>query len=393
MKNRLFFLFIFLAAVASSNSVHAATYRICLNWRVYTDDSGNGEDNYASGSLWKARGTRYTVLPASGSDTPIAFGYTEQSGGCFNLTASASSFRIQTYLEAKLGDNVKITTHSAGSDTVLWTMIDTGTLSSTSTNYLEAKNTRRTNIMGIAQYVAYSWLSTSPSGISNIHIRLRDEGCPGSNDNSSCASFSRDMIFIRSGGVRRKFNIGHEMGHMLYMKYRGGVYEFDCERDEGGAHCTTLDASHGSHAIHTKENTSCALAEGFAHFVAADAFNSHDEEDGYFYYYKTLYDPLLDVASGPTGGPLKFLETRCEGSDQFRGVELDWLRTFWNYHTDTGTKPTHQQIFQHVNATHDDARFEPETTVNVFAIMHDAAPNLNLLNRWTNLGDRYGINH
>jgi hypothetical protein len=189
MNNRIYILALFFLVALHSQVAHATTYRVCLLWEAFTDDSGNGEDHYASSSLWKARGNRYSVLPASGSDTILQSGYTEQSGGCFNLTASGSSFRIRMFLEAIVGDNVKITAHKSGSNTLLYTMIDTGTLSTTSTNYLVAGNSNRTNIMGIAQYVAYQWLSSSPSGISDIAIRLREEQYPTSTGDSSCASW------------------------------------------------------------------------------------------------------------------------------------------------------------------------------------------------------------
>jgi hypothetical protein len=391
MKTRAIRILLFLATLIYSSSVYAATYRICLNWKVFTDDSGNGEDNYSSGDLWRARGNRYEVLPASGSDSVIASGYTSVSSGCFDLTAAASQFRIKMYLEAKLGANkdVKITTHREGSFAPLVTEIVTGTLSSTSTNYLASGTSDRINIMGIAQYVAHSWLSTSTSGVGNIHIRLRDEACPESDGNSSCASWEDDIVYIKQAGVRRKFNIGHEMGHMLYMKYRNDSYVFNCARNEGGSKCESKDTSHGSHAIHTKELASCALAEGFAHFVAVDAFNHHDEEDGIFYYYKSLYDPLIDVESGPTGGASRFLETQCSGVDTNFGVELDWLRAFWAYHTDgVGLRPTHEEIFKHVSDTHDDPDF---SSVHIHQKMVNNAPNSILLTRWANLGTPYGI--
>jgi hypothetical protein len=153
-----------------------------------------------------------------------------------------------------------------------------------------------------------------------------------STGDSSCASWGDDIVDIRSGGVRRKFNIGHEMGHMLYMKYRGGKFPFDCQlhSEHVGELCKTLDASHGSHAIHTEEFASSALGEGFAHFVASDVFNDHSEANGSFNYDKTLYDPLINFETGPAGGVSRFLETNCEEITH-RGVELDWLGAFWNY--------------------------------------------------------------
>jgi hypothetical protein len=194
--------------------------------------------------------------------------------------------------------------------------------------------------------------------------------------------------------VRRKFNIGHEMGHMLYMKYRGGEYIFNCEDNDQGTICGTLDSSHGNHAIHTKERSSCAFAEGFAHFVAADVFNDHLEQDGIFYYYKSLYDPLLNIETGPTGGISKFLEMKCMDPKEFRGVELDWLRAFWHYHARPGAqlRPTHEQIFRHVKDTHDDPGFLP-VKKNVHQLMLNNAPTSLLITRWSDAGVENGINH
>ncbi len=106
------------------------------------------------------------------------------------------------------------------------------------------------------------------------------------------------------------------------------------------------------HGIRSAERSSGALIEGFAHFVAAVAFNKI-EETGEFRYYKKIdpvsYPDYADFVAGEyrlalegggagtLGGQSRWVETRCpnDWANPTREIssEIDWLRFFWQFLT------------------------------------------------------------
>ncbi len=59
---------------------------------------------------------------------------------------------------------------------------------------------------------------------------------------------------------------------------------------------------------------------------------------------------------GPVGGETAYMENVCASADAGWGVELDWLRTFWDYHTDShsgSSKPSHKVIMEQMARAHD----------------------------------------
>ncbi len=97
------------------------------------------------------------------------------------------------------------------------------------------------------------------------------------------------------------------------------------------------------------------MGEGFAHFFSTDVFNQHSST-AYFDYYKESYPGKVNVETGPIGGTTAYMENECASADVGWGTELDWLRTFWDYHTDShssSSKPSHQAIVEHMEDAHD----------------------------------------
>jgi hypothetical protein len=135
--------------------------------------------------------------------------------------------------------------------------------------------------------------------------------------------------------------------------------------EEWGPHGARCDSNliEGGHALHSAEYQLGAFTEGIAHYFSTLAFNNHGQTDGDFEYYKKHDDDgpynyeTVDVEQGPTGGVNAYLRStsgcECGSNCADYGVELDWLRFYWDYRTNSGTKPTHRQIFDHLNTTYD----------------------------------------
>jgi hypothetical protein len=101
----------------------------------------------------------------------------------------------------------------------------------------------------------------------------------------------------------------------------------------------TCPATANDHSIGSQEWVSGAMIEGWGHFFAADVFNDDSEADCGFEYYKTTFSdssPAIDCESGNSPYVLAYMENECGPTVDNRGVELDWLRQFWDVHTNGG---------------------------------------------------------
>ena len=68
-----------------------------------------------------------------------------------------------------------------------------------------------------------------------------------------------------------------------------GSYDDD---ELGATPCSYHDADGpGRHAMRSREYEAAAFTEGFAHFIAALAWNDHTTTDGRFRYYKNITTP------------------------------------------------------------------------------------------------------
>lgn len=151
---------------------------------------------------------------------------------------------------------------------------------------------------------------------------------------------------LSDGQAGRKFIIIHEMGHRITKFLAPAVnwyldYTFD--NDDGPEDC--LEEGYDpneDHSMRSEEYAAPALAEGFAHFYAADVWNHHDTNNCGFVYYKPVegvINPVVNCESqvGTPDFDNAYLESVCDYG-LVNGVELDWLRAFWDVHTD-GASP------------------------------------------------------
>lgn len=398
----------------SPTLARAGTFKLCLLYHATTVDSGIGEDYYTSTNWWRARGAKVEVYdslwpyaklwPPAGQDP-----YAGAGDGCVTVSipgVDQTQLRVRMYMETRLGrsDNITIQAIDADQTEPGYVTILTSTMSSGDTRWIYGPSSQLSNLVAIASFAFYWWDTHDPSGqgLTGSHtFKIRNEDCPGYPGNS-CAPFP--TAYIAPGHNPRKFAIAHEVGHLVYQAYRvdegsSASYSFDCSSNVGGPACTYADPTPGSpealeHALHSMEWGSCALGEGFAHFFATDAFNSHGQSGAIFGYYKYLdqQDPyIVNVENGPTGGVTAYMENMCVGTPfDGRGTELDWLRTFWDYHTNPGSQPGHTLIMDEMRRAHDDDGFGSSAA---YQTMRTAAGADGLKARWDEMGQWNGIDY
>jgi hypothetical protein len=89
----------------------------------------------------------------------------------------------------------------------------------------------------------------------------------GSNPPCPCGAFTNSRhcgsnFCIKDGDENRKFLIGHEYGH-VNLENTAGSFNLDCSEGAPG--------SGNSHTMVSYEYMACAMMEGWADFVSADA--------------------------------------------------------------------------------------------------------------------------
>lgn len=380
----------FVMAVAAPSGAHAYNYKFCMYYHATTVDSGNGEDYYQNTSYWRARGAKVRVRTISWPYSTVYEGYARDDYGCFEFSSSGQQFYVDLYAETRLGQSGNVSLkarldHSNNPGPVSYWTILTSQLSG-GTHHLYGPASRLSNLIGIGSFVFHWFDSRSGTRMPGDHeVNLWDDPCPGY-PNNSCAP--DDDVYINPDLNNRKFHIGHEMGHrIMYMKR--GVWPYNCTYNEDPA-CSYLPD--GEHSLHSKEYSTCAISEAWAHFVSVDAFNSHDQTDAHFQYYKTTIATDVNVENGNVGGATAYMESVCTEPYGGYGVELDWLRTFWDYHTNSnpGGKPSHFEIMDQLDAAYDHPQFGVN---NAWIKIYEAALNDGFGPRFLEMADWNGVNH
>jgi hypothetical protein len=173
-------------------------------------------------------------------------------------------------------------------------------------------------------------------------------------------------IYISGNHADRKYVIAHEVGHALIFihgkeTYGWNMYDVgygafgysnafgdlgDPQGRSAGPDCEWIA---DSHHLHSLESSNAAFEEGWAQFVATASWNSEEETDAFFHYYKDGADEV-DMENGPLGGVTAYIRNVCDcegdalgascpGDSPMKegwGVELDWARAFWDLHTPGG---------------------------------------------------------
>ncbi len=181
---------------------------------------------------------------------------------------------------------------------------------------------------------------------------------------------------LSGNAARRKFTIAHEMGHLLQIKKM-------CHRDGGGTCTPSLTAytiktrfewqpgdtpstaclspsgaGNADHFYNSTEYQAAAASEGWAHYVAAFAFNNPANVARFKPNSPVQWNYLTGGANGESDDPFSVQgaelggdyggaewtdpPTRVQGRDLYgqfcladgaanRGTEMDWMRFWWDF--------------------------------------------------------------
>ncbi len=164
------------------------------------------------------------------------------------------------------------------------------------------------------------WRAARVAEANTFDVYLEDRNNAGS-------EFEDGDVFIKSGDSSKKFVIAHEMGHALAACYAGAAFGADCDFNDSAC-------SASSHSMTSKEYQPCAFSEGLAHAFSAFTWNLTTESDCAFGYWGGGGYPV--DCEGSQTHVNRYMEINCSTPFSDKGVELDWLKAFWDVHTNGG---------------------------------------------------------
>lgn len=398
-----------------------ADREVCIRYAVETVDSNQGEDYYKLNDevhpYWKARGAYFQVFDPDDPDPnePLGLRKIKQGtaalvNGCFTITdqemGTADDVFIVSYLDAQIG-SYYVRARQLGTETTgcnpdpfadyslepnqyCKPVVHTGTTAPLPNNqkyYFTFPSSIETNLMALTQFAVYWWDHFDPVNhpmtITTVSLDVVIDGT-GCTDASPCSNggwleagdASEQVIHVAPKFDRQlyKFLVAHEVGHVAELTYANREYGNDDHYYHGatdnhpnpydlvdGGSCASDDVSHGATTV---EWVSAAENEGFAHFVAADVYNDHTDSTGAFTYYKPEWFPTDFPLEGIPSANVsemryatRYMDRWCTVSEQFAGVELDWMRFFWDLHTDTGVDIEDHQLMMELHVG--SAEFKP----------------------------------
>jgi hypothetical protein len=189
-----------------------------------------------------------------------------------------------------------------------------------------ASSIRMVNVLQAALYTVYR----HNGGLSSQLFAVQYD-----DNNTTTNQYTTPYVYINKNGSSKKFEISHELGHRfdrLAMGDTGKILTVSYADDD--PNCPSPETN--SHLMGSREYQAASLKEGHAHFFSADVWNDHTEDDCVFRYWKDEFGlgiPTVDCEAADAQYPLAFMEANCGASWSGKGVDVDWLRTFWDVHT------------------------------------------------------------
>lgn len=366
------------ATLFFTTSAFAASYmKFCSQWTRTYVDSGYGEDYFTSPSTnvqSAAAFSRYEVRVGSVTATPI------QSGFLDGVGCMSSSITIQPnttyYFTQGTWTNVNTRrvyvntdTGDTFNDTINWLTSSYITASSLINNFTYTHSftpvwaSPKANLMPIAATIVgnYSTLAIPENNLTRFRTDI--DACES--DGAYYVYGTGNICVVANGDIYSwgdmttwKFTVAHEFGHRvayanggpLTNAYSDNPTESLCKCDHIGSY------GDPAHCLQSREYASAAQSEGFGHFFATAVMNARTENNGQFVYPKPALALEPDwITYGPPS-PIRayigttevysdrWMEKYCNPGDTANGVELDWLRFYYETWTSGTSKFSVQEI-------------------------------------------------
>lgn len=204
-------------------------------------------------------------------------------------------------------------------------------------------NTPTTNVVANSSEYAQTIYAAAAQGMERFHggsenvlyeWRLRVQGDNAGTATTYAAEGHPRIMVKYSTAAQSKFTLLHEYGHAILAARANpplSPSDVDYTVEPGEAEWT--------HTMTSKEWQLIGALEGFAHMVAAVAWNNTAAGSDGVYVDGSNVNPNLNAAWDLNTFGQYFLANYNPAAYPGQGVELDWAQFFWNYYTDTPWLP------------------------------------------------------
>lgn len=346
----------------------------CTNWLSTYVDAGHGEDYFTSdAATYRDAQWSYAKVAINSSGTVVWEGELDASGCSpyvpvlpgtqykFSQATKAQRSNRRIYVNPDSGDwgtsFVWLNSYYTTSSPLILNYHYTHTFSP---NWESPK----ANLMPIAGRILNIYSTLEYPDSTYTYIRTDDDHCASSGGAYYIPGTPNVCVLGQGAGgwedaTTWKYIPAHEIGHRLAdandgpsgagYNHSGAPSLCNCDHIE--------DYGSDAHCLGSREPSCPAQGEGFGHFFASAVFNSRVENDGKYVYPKeawTLSGDLWIAMDPPTAWNAyitdstlyydRWMETYCDPGAANKGVELDWMRFFWEIWTTGDDKFSMDQI-------------------------------------------------
>lgn len=286
----------------SPSALDAATWRICVD--VDVDYSDNYGDYLLDDTNHPAAGQYLRVVRFAPPPVTVVFeGSLFSSGtyeGCTPKLSLSTAYWHSVFTESRTrvsGNYVRVLDHP-NTTNLYRRMLDGAWIPG-------GGGTRRYTI-DASRYPAFNVLTAATFALRNQDGGVDDTYRVFLANPDCSASCTRPNGDIQLNTTSYKNAVGHELGHAVMLRARGGVgWNQGCN----------------GHDWTTREIQTCAAPEGFANWYSIQTFNDQSQPE-------CTYDPPSENCSS-VNYPYNLLETAFNPPYAGFGTEADWARALW----------------------------------------------------------------
>lgn len=343
-------------------------HHFCAQYQVQTVDSGYTNSVGITEDRWSTANAG-SIVPAAGARVVIGTAtYDTDNNGCVTfylpVPVFSASVRIYAYVSFANGNSLRM--HNAASNTTASYPGATYSILVSGVNFITGipsavpvgNYTPRWTAMGAST----ESLLRYADGLSDTAFHVSDLGGQNPVEFADCnANFNylnsisgkRSYIrFVTANAAfcpvhnqRHKFVVSHEYGHGYGHQVAGVAEQSPASPNHAVAPSGCAFSGSFVYDNNTKEWGSIGIREGFAHFVSARIWNDA-APDGQFRW-GSSFDLERYTTGNPAGGYLvneccrdgvHGTPSTCANSLNGAATLTDWMRAFWDQHTD-GTCP------------------------------------------------------
>lgn len=337
-------------------------HTLCVSYQVQTVDSGSTNSQGLTEDYWTNADSGINVFAHGVRVVVGAATYDTNALGCVTFTSPYPAFganvKVWAFATDIDGNYVRMhngpsnSTSSYPGSTYSWTVSNVPFVSGAITAVAAGSYTPRATAMASLAFSHFRY----HDGISDRALHVSDQAGSNPFDEDDCdanVNYLNDVNdeisyikFVSAGApcdfhnLYNKFVVSHEYGHAYSHQFANEALTLPASTTHSATPAGTC--SFGAGAIgydnNTKEWSSIGIREGFAHFVSARIWNDA-AADGQFRW-GTSFDLERWNASNTVGGYLvnqccPGTSSSCETSLDGAGVLTDWMRAFWDIHTDS----------------------------------------------------------